>query len=304
MAAYRQCSETATQLFARLGKQHIFERLDIPIFKVTKQGTLSPGDVIEIYGEEGSGKTTLLMHVCIKCILPKLWQGLELNGLESKVIYIDTDYKFPLRQFRVALESHLKKALENANQVEENLKTCGLNDFLESCLERLFICRCHSSYNLAKTLGFMETLLQANPDVSMIMVDSISSFHWTDRTIGGYGRAEQEANQRDMLTKLRKLIDVYHIVVLATKSAIMNPKFHNVSSSNTMQVKKNKSLSWQHDMYMSQTWNNFIKYRYLIHKIDDPLERENCTVYSAYLLEDPNLREYRFTITKFGIEFL
>lgn len=281
--------------------------MDATFFKAIPKG-ICPGDAIELYGEEGCGKTELLVHFCIQCILPNHWKSFDISGKEAKVVFIDTDYKFPLWRVVNILENTLRSVYGNQKQKtsqtadeQSSFNTNEANEFVKSCLERLFLIRCPSSHNLSKTLGSVESLLHENPDICLLVVDSMSAFYWTDRTIGGDTRSQQEFNQREIIRKLKILQQTYHIVVIATKSAIMNPNYQTVS--NSVKITQNASVTWKHDEYLSQDWNKYLTYRFVVKKHQDNFIIGN-TVYTSALLDDRSCSECRFVVKDSGLEYI
>lgn len=288
------------QLFSRLGAKQSLDGLDEHFFKGLENG-LCPGDAVEIYGDEGCGKTELLIHFCANCILPRSWKSIRLPGKEVKVIFVDTTFKFPLWRLVHILENRLRECSENSKDCDF-ISTAEIHEFLKSCLERLFIIYCSSSCNLAKSLANLEQILRSNPDICLLVVDSISEFYWTDRTIGGSNKSEQEGPQRNIVRKLIKYQEEFHLVVVVTKSAIMNPNYHTTATGASTSV-INAKTSWRHDEYLSPEWNKFIKFKFQIKKLTMKASEDHQR-FVAVLSSDSNSECCKFVVTDTGIKFI
>eukprot|EP00118_Oscarella_pearsei_P018262 m.186400 g.186400 ORF g.186400 m.186400 type:complete len:256 (+) comp39347_c1_seq2:44-811(+) len=184
-------SETALQLFSRLGAKHRVRCLENPILSLASDTGVLSGDVIELSGDEGTGKTEFLLNVIVQC--------LRNNGL----IFIDTDSHFSFARFLTILKAQLK--------VERSPETA-----LKELLSRFYYCRCHSSSQLISTLQELKPLLRKSSDIVCLVIDSVAAFYWQDRLLGD-SFVEQEVNQRKLIEILRDLVISYDLVVMATK---------------------------------------------------------------------------------------
>ena len=280
-----------------MGAIQALDGLDENFFKGLPKA-LSPGDSVELYGEEGCGKTELLVHFCANCILPKTWSSINVSGKETKVIFIDTSYKFPLWRLIQVIEHRIRKETKAARNF---ISTSEMDVIVRSCLQRLFIVQCSSSLNLMKTLSFLERLLNENPDISVMMIDNISEFYWMDRTIGGIGRYEQETNQRGIISKLKRYQESYSLVIVLVKSAIMKKHFEMAPTSSN---RRNDNPLRNPDDYLSPEWNKYLTYKYEVSKNIDHGRATAQTWYIASLKNQKKAVDCKFTITDFGIEFL
>ena len=280
-----------------MGAIQVLDGLDKKFFKGLPKA-LSPGDSVELYGEEGCGKTELLVHFCANCILPKSLSSINISGKETKVIFIDTSYKFPLWRLIQIIEHRIRRETKAARTV---ISTNEMDKIVKSCLQRLFIVQCLSSLNLMKTLSFLERLLNENPDISVMMIDNISEFYWVDRTIGDGSRYQQEANQRGIISKLKKYQESHSLVIVLVKSAIMKKHFEMAPTSGAR--KSDNSLRNPED-YLSPEWNKYLTYKYEVSKKIDYGRATSQTWYIASLKNQERTVDCKFTITDFGVEFL
>ena len=275
----------------------MLDGLDKDFFKGLPK-ELSPGDSVELYGEEGCGKTELLIHFCASCILPKTWFSIDICGKETKVIFIDTSYKFPLWRLIQVMEQRIR---QKTKAVKDFVSTHDMEKMIKSCLQRLYIVQCSSSLNLMKTLSFLEKHLVEDPDISIMMIDSISEFYWTDKAICGIGRYEQETNQRSIISKLKWHQEKHGLVIIVVKSAIMNKKFQMVPTSST---RKSESVFRNPEDYLSPEWNKFLTYKYEIIKKNGFVGATNNASYHTFLKGQEETVGQKFIITDSGIQFL
>lgn len=82
----------------------------------SSSSSLSTNKIIEIYGAEGVGKTEMALHYIAKACLPPNWNGLSIQGLGAKVIFIDTEFKFSVFRLAIVLEKQILAILEKLKQ--------------------------------------------------------------------------------------------------------------------------------------------------------------------------------------------
>ena len=288
----------------RLGGKHSLDGLDANLFGDIPEG-IQPGNVVEFSGQEGSGKTEILLHLITNCILPKSWKDLKLNGRSVGVVYVDTDYHFQLLRLVTIMEHRILNAIkvtQTGASLENNRSTTGENipasdsahypekysdyeDFIKSCLGRLFIVHCNSSIQLLATVLSLENLLAAKPEVGVFMIDSLSAFYWLDRCSGGESQSHQEHNQRKIVDVIRKYAQQYHVVLIATKQTIF--------------VSSDKSTHREH---LCQAWQRLVNYRFEFDK--NKGQNGVNQIYSVCRTYQLSKKHLRFYIKESGIEFL
>ena len=286
----------------RLGGKHTLDGLDTNLFGDIPEG-IQPGDVVEFSGQEGSGKTEMLLHLIANCILPRSWKDLKLNGRSVGVVYVDTDYHFQLLRLVTIMEHRILNAIKvTQTRAENNRSTTGENipgtdsahypekysdyeDFIKSCLGRLFIVHCNSSIQLLVTVLSLENLLAAKPEVGVFIIDSLSAFYWLDRCSGGESQGHQEHNQRKIVDVVRKYAQQYRVVLIATKQTIFGSR--------------DKSTHREH---LCQAWQRLVNYRFEFDK--NKGQNGVNQVYSVCRTYQLSKKHLRFYIKESGIEFL
>jgi len=288
----------------RLGGNHTLDGLDTNLFGDIPEG-IQPGNVVEFSGQEGSGKTEMLLHLIANCILPKSWKDLKLNGKSVGVVYVDTDYHFQLLRLVTIMEHRILNAIKdvqtgsflenNRSNHLDNIhasdsthypeKYSDYEDFIKSCLGRLFIAHCNSSIQLLATVLSLENLLAAKPEVGVFMIDSLSAFYWLDRCNGGENSSHQEHNQRKIVDIIRKYAQQYHLVLISTKQAIFGSSDKNA-----------------HGGHLCQAWQRLVNYQFEFDR--NRVQNGVNLIYSVCRTYQQSKKHLRFYIKENGIEFV
>ncbi|CAG2236513.1 DNA repair protein XRCC2-like isoform X2 [Mytilus galloprovincialis] len=283
--------ETGAQLLARLGSRPSIQGIEDTLFI---DGP-NVKDVYELYGVEGSGKTELLLSIVTSIILPKDWNGYNLNGANAGVIFIDTDYKFQILRLVNIMEKRIMGKTEH-DKLDTSKKTSS-NDIevlVKECLKKIMIVRCTSSFQLLVTLHSLESTISNNPDIAVIMIDSISAFYWIDRCNGGENIGAQETNMKHIVQQLSKLVKNYNLVLFATKALNFKKtnKENESKGDNCASPSEKKVLKDNHAEFLCKSWYKFVKHRLIFHK------EKSFSVYCNSLKVD-----IQFTINEGGICF-
>lgn len=232
----------------------------------------------ELYGEEGTGKSEMLMNFVSSCILPDVWNDLKIGGHNACVVFIDTDYKFSILHLALLLEKRLRGLFKDDSEMNSCME--DMESFIKSCLKRLQLLRCNSSSNLLITLISLENILNSNSDISVLMIDSISSFYWLDKCSG-----VDNTNMNSITATLNSLLDTYHIVLFVTRAAIVKHKSKDGD-------RHTEALTAD---YMCHAWHNFIKHQYVFIPLADSREVK-------VVCQTQNVNT-RFSVSDSGIKF-
>nr|XP_054767459.1 DNA repair protein XRCC2-like [Lytechinus pictus] len=364
-------SETGAQLFARLGEKPSLARLNPKLIPPGLEPR--PGDVVEVYGSSGSGKTELLLNLTATCVLPEQWKGIDIGGLGTSVVFVDTDHQFSMLRLFALLEHKvtnaihrmkLKDNIEDHDQgkartcvgsecpdknsdgidrdacVQQNTKVniqCAprttpsadqstdgahysppseeeVEGFIKACLKRLYIVKIASSNQLVITLHSLESLLASQCDISVLMMDSVSAFYWLDR-MKGDGAQHQGVNQKLAFTILSRLVQDYHLVLFATKAALVakQPQHefwsrldsasetdcsHQTSSTSSLK------LSTEHHEFMGQEWTKLVTHRLVLEHRDHMTSNGPISSFMSALKHKTsgNMYSCQFTIDEQGIQ--
>ncbi|KAG8688614.1 hypothetical protein FRC09_012824 [Ceratobasidium sp. 395] len=167
------------------------------------KSTWARGDIIEIQGSAASGKTHLLYFWAMTCVLPYYAtiraEGSEdafevlLGGRNKSVIVCDCDARWSLLRLHTIISRYLHERLASATSESQPNIDSEMNDatsapttseVVSDALKRVHVFRPTSTLSLATTLmalrGYHKSRMP-NETIGMLMIDSISAFHWLDR---------------------------------------------------------------------------------------------------------------------------
>ncbi|KAF8313810.1 hypothetical protein DL93DRAFT_2228268 [Clavulina sp. PMI_390] len=158
--------------------------------------TLKWGDVIEVQGASASGKTSLLYFLVMTTILPysiTMFRGNEdfeviLGGREKAVIVCDCDESWDAPRLRHLLSEHVMRRLlvvmtDVAESDASRLFESSIKTIVDHSLKRLHIFRPTSPLTLLATLislPIYHSSSMPDQEICMLMIDSLTSFHWPD----------------------------------------------------------------------------------------------------------------------------
>jgi len=159
-------------------------------------GGLETQAVTEFYGEFGSGKSQICHTLCVTAREP-----IESGGLDSGVIYIDTEGTF------------------RPERVEQIARARGLD--YRQVLKSVAICKIYNSSHLeliVKDLGRYINEFKAK----LVIIDSIISLHRAE--FAGRGTlADRQQRLNSMLHKLIRLAEIFNIAVVITNQVQSSP---------------------------------------------------------------------------------
>lgn len=254
--------------------------------------------VVELYGNEGCGKTELLLHIACSLILPKSWKGWSFSGSGASVLFIDTDYKFSILHLVSLLEKRITNVIESNKPTSSSENSNSLpkpnceeiEKLVKDSLKRLYVLQCKSSLQLLATLHDLETMISNNPDICVIMIDSISAFYWLDRCNGGESVLAQERVMILTVDILSKLVNNYNLVLFATKSAYFKRK------SKEPEKGDNPDHETDHSEFLCRSWSRFVKQRLIFRK-------DTSCKNNVQFIVNSSAGERRFVVMEHGIMF-
>jgi len=159
-------------------------------------GGIETQAMTELIGEYGVGKTQICLSLCVRVQLPE-----EKNGLNGKVVYIDTEGTFiPERIFQIA-------------------ESLGLDP--HETLNNIFLAR---AYNSSHQELLTEHLFRFCPEnnVKLVVVDSMIG-HFRGEYVGRENLSERQQKLNSQLHKLIRLTEAYNISVVITNQVQANP---------------------------------------------------------------------------------
>lgn len=135
-----------------------------------------PGDVIEVAEKNTNLKTVLLTQWIIRCILPSIWKGIPIGGLEVGVVFLSTDHHFSLLNLVTVLERRLKRTLRKFHEL---LPASGLSmiaEIVKDSLKRLSVYESFNKTELLFNFCSTKTYILSHPQSSVVMLDRYSFF--------------------------------------------------------------------------------------------------------------------------------
>ena len=173
-----------------------------------------------------------------------------------------------------------KEAHRNSDGTESVSKPSDeeVEAFLKTCLKRLYVIRIATSDQLVVTLHSLESLFASQSDISVLMIDSVSAFHWLDRMKGGDGALQQTANQRLAFSVLARLLKDYHLVAFATKAALISKQtrndhgshldLDNEETSGGSTPRSSQNINTEHYEFLSKEWTKLVTHRLILERQD------------------------------------
>lgn len=223
------------------------------------------------------------MYFIVRSILPDYWNDIHLSGHDAGVIFIDTEMKFSILRLVNLLEKYiLKKVTESS--VPSNIESDKLESFIMKCLKNLHVILCPDSEKFVITLNSLESLLANNPNISSIMIDSISAFYWIDRAAGGESVPLQETNMKLATQAIMKLVNTYNLVVFAVKHAVFKKKsqegcLDTLTDGRPVNISIENYLAQDFDQYhaefLCKPWQKFVSHRLVTVKREKVSGAEN-----------------------------
>jgi len=159
-------------------------------------GGLETQAVTEFYGEFGSGKSQICHTLCVTAREP-----IESGGLDSGVIYIDTEGTF------------------RPERVEQIARARGLD--YRQVLKSVAICKIYNSSHLELIVKDLSRYINEFK-AKLVIIDSIISLHRAE--FAGRGTlADRQQRLNSMLHKLIRLAEIFNIAVVITNQVQSSP---------------------------------------------------------------------------------
>ncbi|CAG0901720.1 unnamed protein product [Cyprideis torosa] len=168
IAMSKQICESGLELLNRLLPRESFEQLlgnesDLRQLQVSR----TSAEIVEIMGGPGSGKSLLVNRFLIEAALSR-----RFGGREKEAILLDCDQRFCPDVFAEMCGRRIKRRGGEGTELEAAL---------ESATKRIVLRTIPTSQKLMSTLEKLCTFLQDFRQVSLLIIDSISAFYWSDR---------------------------------------------------------------------------------------------------------------------------
>ncbi|KAJ3007097.1 UNVERIFIED_CONTAM: DNA repair protein rad51c, partial [Siphonaria sp. JEL0065] len=162
------------------------------------KGGFPTGQVTELCGPPGVGKTQFGMQMCVNVQLVK-----GENGQEGEAVYIDTEGSFSVERVAEIATASIQRRVPGYTPEEQESQ-------LNALLTKIHVFRVHDHIEQIALLNQMEGVVQQNPRIKLIILDSIA-FHFR-QGFGDMGLRSRLLSSSAQI--LRKLAGTYSICVL------------------------------------------------------------------------------------------
>lgn len=139
------------------------------------------------------------------------------GGCEAELIFISTDRKLDLLRLVAILEGKLSHLLETTKEQASTVQCdIELKDVLHSSLGRVHTLVCDTSEQLLVTLHSLRQFLHTHPNVSVVVIDAVGTFFWSDRSVC----LGSSAPDSKWVNVLSELVHDYHLVVFGSRTVL------------------------------------------------------------------------------------
>lgn len=212
------------QLFARVLIQKPLVNLGFPGLPQEVKWCTS----VDLCGPEGTGKTELLMHIAIGCILPREWKSLQLNGNGVAAVFVDNDLKFSMVRFITLLQERIQAVVEAAKRglgaAPDSASKAFAEDtqeLFQECLSRFYVVQCTTTVEFLALLHSLRETVRFDQLVRVLLIDSITAFHWTEKCASQEAPGEFYA---EAVRLLQQLQSSYSLTVFASRHPVSTGK--------------------------------------------------------------------------------
>lgn len=209
-------SETGLQLFARLIPRPSLLGMDSELFP---DGP-NPREVVEISGEPSTGKTLFLTQFIVKSVLPKEWKHVNIGGLKAGVILLNTDHHFQMYKLITVMENYLSQV--GRFQVHE------VEEIVKEALGRLIIYNISDSVQLNVTMYSLQTVVSNQPEIALILLDSVCAFYWQDSMCGGIRK--MDLYTKTVIKTMQKILGDFKGTIIYTRPTYFQSKNNKVEA--------------------------------------------------------------------------
>lgn len=167
-----------------------------PRRKENAEGVLS----IDITGTRpGSGKTHLLYYIVTIAVLPRSYDGVNINGKETALVVIDCEDRFNVQRLAQIIASHISSA-----ESRRHLKESDIDHIVRTSLDHVHLYRPQSIHSAIATIPNISSYLlsrlahkSGSRPLGSIILDGAGSFLWKSRADEEISRFSDEQTKRD-----------------------------------------------------------------------------------------------------------
>lgn len=245
--------ETGAQLIIRLISKDRPSLVNLSPEIIPNDGPRAQ-ELIEIFGETNVGKTLHLMELLALTILP-----IEYGGKGASAVVIDTNSSFNVPNLLAKiLEKHIlhKRMTATTSYETEDLRieVSNTEDIVLNTMKNFTIIKCYNGSEFESALRKTKDLLWSNSKISLVAIDSIETFYWSESSkqqmirIGTY--------LKHKLTDLKKLCDDYRIVMIYTRTSYFGGKSQFNEISYRIELREKTTNSFEATIFNQNESNN------------------------------------------------
>ena len=265
----RRLQQQDDEEFCQVPVLHPFLRPFLPkSFSSADQQPEHDQPVIEICGlKPCSGRTQLLLYIISTFLLPKVSNGIPINGHEAAIALIDLSSIFPILRLSKIMKQQIQAAISKSSS--ETIDEQGISKLVYTSLDHLHIFRPQSSAAFLATVKslpshFLDDTTKhysANRRLAAIIITDLDAFYWQDR------QASQEAEDakllnpethpehvpertkpphtesllsqryRALISSLQSSQQLFDCPIIATTSALYNPSHTHIAGRRHLTIK-------------------------------------------------------------------
>ncbi len=168
-------------------------KLKVPAESLNKLlgGGFETGAIVEVFGAYGSGKTQIGHQLAVAC---------QLEG--GRAVYIDTENTF------------------RPERITEMANGLGLDP--TEVLRNIKVAKAYSSDHQMLLAEKVEELLQQDPAIRLVVVDSLTA-HFRGEFVGRGTLAPRQQKLNKHMRVLAKIADMYNVCILVTNQVMAKP---------------------------------------------------------------------------------
>lgn len=182
-----------------------------------QSGGPHPKECVEVVGETNVGKTQFIIEMIAKAVLP-----IAFEGKGTHVVVIETEHSFQIFKMMAVLEKHIHTYAQKVNMKIESDRVIKI---IHESLKNITVLKCYTSEELELAIISLDQMLLDNSCISMVVIDSVASFYWTECTDQSLIRIDTYL--RNLIIKVKKITTVHGVVFMYTRPTYFSTKFKN-----------------------------------------------------------------------------
>ncbi|CAG9783177.1 unnamed protein product [Diatraea saccharalis] len=196
--------ESGAQLLARLNRKHSIENFYPMLFGAGPK----QGEVVEMFSE--INVTILLYDLICETLLPVYFGGTEIG-----VILYSCNGNFSYDNFvsymRYKISTH---PIILQSSVIQNFNDIQLNEIQKKLLSNIFIADIYDATQLYTSIHNLENVLLEHKNISMLIVDTLTAFYWTEQT---HKFIKMDVYLKNLLQMIQKASKEHKITIIYTR---------------------------------------------------------------------------------------